>query len=208
MLKEVKNGFFTYKGENYEYKFCTNLKASERLDFVRSIIDTVIGDYYDSMVLDVLFDFHIIVNFTDIDVAQFTTGKIDEIEDLLDETTIVETVRANAVKGLLADLRKSVNDNIQYRTGIKHNSVEDALVGLLNTLKARFDGIDAKQLMEYAQRINSISGELTAKNVTEEYFKSDVYKQHLAEAEAKADKRTKDMREIARLMQTPSNVKQ
>ena len=193
----MKKGIYTRNGVDYEFEFKTSLKVSEKIMFVNAVIDTIIIDntFY-SFLKDLMFDFEVIKIFTDV---YPTESKIDDIEVLLSETNIVEIVCAN-VPDIIRELKNAVNDNIQYRTGIKQNNVEDAIVHLIKTVEHTFDGIDAKVLMDYAQKISSVVGELNADKIVNAYTESDAYKQHLIDADKKAEQRTEAFKEFAKVI--------
>ena len=179
MKKNVKTGLYTHNGEEISFNFYTSLRASDKLTFVNSVINLVVDEKYNSVIRDLVFDYMIIDVFTDIDTTDIKMAKnsIDMIEDLLDETNIVEIVRANAEVGLIEELDKSVDDNIAYLTGIHKNPIVDGLGNLLNTIEKKLANIDTEEIAKAAQMITAMTGELTATNMLEEYAKSDMFKE-------------------------------
>lgn len=179
MKKNVKMGVYTHNGEEINFNFYTSLRASDKLTFVNSIIDLVVDEKYNSVIRDLIFDYMIIEVFTDIDTTNIKMAKnsIDMIEDLLEETNIVEIVRANAEIGLIEELDKAVDDNIAYLTGIHRNPIVEGLGNLLNTIENKLTNIDTEEMMKAAQMITTMTGELTPTNMLEEYAKSDLFKE-------------------------------
>lgn len=194
-----KMGIYTRNGLEFEFNFYTSLRAVDKMRFVTGVTDLVVGDNYNSVIRDMMFSFNIISIFTDVDISDITdpenNNAIDMIEDLLDETNIVEIVMANAQNGLIAELNKAVDDNIEYRTGIHKNTLTESLGNLVNTIERKLDDVDVDSMMELAQVFGGMTGELTPERMLDAYEKSDLFKknhekmladreQHIAEIEA------------------------
>lgn len=194
-----KMGIYTRNGLEFEFNFHTSLRAVDKMRFVAGVTDLVVSDNYNSIIRDMMFNFNIISIFTDVDISDITDPEnndaINMIEDLLDETNIVEIVIANAQSGLIAELNKAVDDNIEYRTGIHKNPLTESLSNLVNTIERKLDDVDVDSMMELAQIFGGMTGELTPERMLETYEKSDLFKknyqkmladreQHRAEIEA------------------------
>ena len=148
MVKEIKTGFYTHNGVENKFTFKTNLRASEKVQFVSAVTNTIIVDNnYFSFLRDIMFDFEIIRMFTDIDVEYIANSKsaVNDIEEILEDTNIVEIVKANVDANVISELNQAVNDNVQYRTGVKHNTIENSVVHLIRTIEKQFAGIDTKE---------------------------------------------------------------
>ena len=137
-----------------------------------------------------MFDFYIIDFLSDID----TTGLkesiffIKDVEQFLDETNIVDIIKANMKVGLLEELNKAIDLNIQYITGIHPNPLNEALASLVNTLEKKVKEVDLDSAMKMAQKFAGMVGELTPESVVNAYIDSDMHKKNLEEiAEAKAE---------------------
>lgn len=184
MNKNVKMGVYTRNGESISFNFYTNLRAVDKMKFVDTVTSYVVGDNYNSVIRDMMFDFTIIEVFTDVDITEIINSKTDSInmiEDLLYETNIAAIVRANAESGLIAELEKAVDDNIEYRTGVRRNPIADGISSLLNTIETKLSGIDTEGMMQMAQVISGMSGEMTPERVLEAYSKSDMFKERYAQ---------------------------
>lgn len=199
MMNNIKTGTYFYNDENYNFNFSTDLSASNKAVFVRTVVDTIVDDTgYDSVLRDIIFDYATISMFTNIDTSFLNVvdekgdvvTDIDMLEDFLLSTNIVEIVKANAFPTLFDELNDAVNKSIQYRTGIHPSPLSDALSSLLSTLEKKINEVDLDSMMGMAQKLASMTGEeFTMKNLVKEYMESDVHKQNLAEiAEAKRDK--------------------
>lgn len=175
MIKEAKTGVYirTVDGKETEYSFnyFTDLTASKKIAFVNNVVNTIVADSYNSVIIDLIFDFEIISIFTDVDVSEIdeSPNQIDAIEDLLAETNIVDIVVNNVKEGLIDELRHSINSNIRYKTGLNVSTVEEALAKLINTFESIIKGIDANELMEVAKKINENTGALTPERLLEAY---------------------------------------
>lgn len=177
-----KMGIYTRNGLEFEFNFYTSLRAIDKMRFVDSVTDLVVGDNYNSVIRDMIFNFNIISIFTDVDISDITNPEnndaINMIEDLLNETNIVEIVIANAQTGLIDELNKAVDDNIEYRTGIHKNPLTESLSNLINTIERKLDGIDTDAMMGAAQIFSGMTGELTPERMLDAYANSDVFKQN------------------------------
>lgn len=193
MKKNVMTGSYVNYANNKElvgFKFYTNLSASEKVKFINFVTDTLVDKNYCSILRDMIFDYAIISNFTDVDISEVQESKnsINLIEDLLEETNIVAIVKANAEEGLIDELSKAVDDNIEYRTGIHKSSLGDALAKLLNTIEKKISDVDTDSMMEMAKKLSNMTGELTPESIVEAYSKSDAFKNHMDEVNAKRQK--------------------
>jgi hypothetical protein len=178
MNKNVKMGVYTKGEEQVAFNFYTSLTASKKLTFVNSVVNTIIDDNYNSIIKDVVFDYIMIQVFTDIDTAPLED--IDKIEEFLADTNVISIIKENVESGLIDELNKAVDMNIEYRTGIHKNPIGEVFANLLNTLENKIDNIniDTDSMMKMAEVFNGISGELTVDKVLEAYSKSDTFKKN------------------------------
>ena len=199
MMKEMKNGIFTYNNESYEFRFKTSLSAYDKQVFVKTVINNLIDDdYYDVVIKDLIFDFAIIELFTNVDTSFIDNQKDDDgnkinpitvIEHFLEESDVLKIVKANMEDGLLENLNRAVDLNIQYLTGINMSPINDAIASLVSTLEKKVDGIDLDSMMEMAQKFTNMTEDLTAENVVNEYINSSFHQNKLKEIEeAKEEK--------------------
>lgn len=174
MSDYVKFGAYTCNGKDFPFNFNTSLSARQKVSFVKDIVDIVVGDNYYDFLTDIMFDFEIIHKFTDVDVSGM--DQIDVIERFLNDTNIVEIVKENVGFKLISELRESVDKCIEYKTGIHRNIVDEALGSLLNVVENKVSNIDIDGMMEMAQVMSGISGELTVDKIIEAYGKSDMFR--------------------------------
>lgn len=204
MMKEMKNGVFTYKNETYNFDFKTSLSAYEKLTFVKTVVGNLIDDTsYDFVVRDLIFDFVIIDIFTNIDTS-FIDMKDDDGEDInpiiliehfLEESNAVDIVKANMEIGLLEELNKAIDLNIQYITGVNPNPLNEALTNLVSTLEKKINEVDLDSMTEIAQKFAGMTEDFTLENVVNYYMNSDAHKNNLVEIEkAKNTKKPKNVK--------------
>lgn len=182
MIRNVKMGVYTKNGEESTFNYYSTLRSVDKIKFVNYVTNTLVGDNYNSVIRDIIFDYAIISIMTDIDTSDIdnSNSPINDIEDFLDETNIVEIVNAN-VPELIEELDKAVDLAIEYKTGIHKSPIAESLSKLLNTINDKVSGIDTEKMMEMAQVLSSMAGELTADKAVDAYFNSDVFKQRQAE---------------------------
>ena len=180
MNRNIKMGVYTRNGEEVSFNFYTSLSAYNKMRFVNNVTNLVVGDNYNSVIKDMIFNFMIIEVFTDVDTTDINNSDdaINMIEQFLDETNIVDIVKENIQPGLISELKKAVDDNIEYRTGVHKNPVADSISNLLNTIERKLDGIDTESMIEASKVFSGMTGELTAENMLNAYENSDMFKRN------------------------------
>ena len=186
---EVKTGVYTQIKDgvenNIEFHFTLNLSAKNKMKFVNSVTDLLVTNNYNGIIKDMIFDYEIIDIFTDVDITEIreAADAITAIENLLDTTNIVDIVVANVDTKLIDSLRQAVDENIEYKTGIKQNTLNTSLFHLINTIEKKIEGIDIDGMMNFASAISGISGELTPEKILEAYSNTDMFKNNRSERE-------------------------
>lgn len=188
----TKTGVYFYDDESHNFEFTTTLSASKKISFVNSVVDTIVGDNYNSIIKDMIFDYTLIQMFTNVDTTFINNSKdiIDSIEQFLNGTNIVDIVKANMEIGLLEELNKSVDKAIEYRTGIHPTPLNDALASLLSSLEKKINEFDMSDMMGMAQKFVGMTDEFNLDNLVKAYMDSDTHKNNLVEIE-KAKKSNK-----------------
>lgn len=200
MMKEIKNGVFTYNNESYNFEFKTSLSAHDKQVFVKTVVGNLVDDAgYDAVIKDLIFDFVIIEVFTNIDTS-FINMEDDEgndinpiipIEHFLEETNVVDIVKENMETGLLDELNRAVDLDIQYLTGIHPNPLNEAITNLISTIEKKIREVDLDSMMSMAQKFAGMSEDFTLDNIVNAYMNSDIHKSNLAEIkEAKEEIKT------------------
>lgn len=187
---EVRNGMYTFKGADTAFSFYTDLSAVNKVKFVNTVTNYIVDENYNAIIRDLMFDFEIVDIFTDVDLTEIreSVDSLSKIEEFLAETNVVEIVKANMADGLLQALNKAVDDNISYRTGVQRNSFSDALSNLLETFNRKMNDIDTESLMEVAQKLNNMTGDLSAESILEAYANSDLYKKESEKSQQRRER--------------------
>lgn len=184
---EIKAGVYTRNGEDVPFNFYTSLSAYNKVRFVDSVVSAIVtDDGYNYVIKDMLFDFWVVNFFTDVDVSKIAEAEnnIDAIEDFFDENNIVDIVKINIVPGIIDELEKAVEFNIEYKTGIHINPISSSLSSLLDTIEGKVENIDFDSMMGIAESIAGISDELTADKLLDAYAKTDIFKKNWENAES------------------------
>lgn len=187
--------------ESCNFNFATNLSAYRKMMFVNYVVDSIIDDdRYDSIVKNLIFDFGLVAICTDINTSFINQTDDDNnpinpiifIEQFLEETNVVDIVKANMEIGLLDELNKAVDKSIEYKTGIHPNPLNEALSSLLSTLEKKINEVDLDSMMGMAQKFAGMTDELNLDNLVKAYMDSDMHKANLEEiAESKKNKKDK-----------------
>ena len=190
MKNEVKTGVYTIDGKDNTFAFYTSLNAYRKSQFVVSVCNTLVGDNYNYVLDDLVFDYFIVAIFTDIDVSevQKSDNGISAMEEFVDKfKPVIDTVKANAVDGVLDELRNAIDLNIEYRTGIHINPISSSLANLIDTLNNKFSGFDLDKMMEISEPMSKIAGELTPEKMLDAYAKTNIFKEHWGNSEKNDD---------------------
>lgn len=207
MMKEMKNGAYFHNDEAHNFNFVTNLTMSDKVTFVNSVADTVVGNNYNSLIRDMMFDHMIIQLFTDIGGFYFKDADdtIEAIEQFLEDTNIVDVVKANMDIGLLDELNKAVDKAIEYRTDIHPSPLNEALASLLSTLEKKVNEIDLGSAMDMVQKFVGMTGELTPESVVNAYVNSNIHQSNLAEVEEVKKQRAEFAKDMDKAIKAVNN---
>jgi hypothetical protein len=191
MDMNMKTGTYYYNDESYNFEFSTDLSVAEKLRFVNSVVDLLVDEnHYNSVIRDIIFDYFTVKIFTTIDTSRFDKSDtfLDDVEDFILSTNIVEIVQANALPTLFDELNTAVDKSIAYLTGIHPSPLSDALASIISTLEKKINEVDTDSMMGMAKKFAGMGKDFTIENVIKAYMESDVHKQNLAEiANAKSD---------------------
>lgn len=193
-MKNIKTGTYIRNDETYNFNFGTNLSIANKQKFVNSVVDLVVNDLerkYNSILRGLVFDFYIVDFLTDVDTTELKDSSffVDDVEKFLEETNIVDIVKANAFPTLFDELNEAIDKSIEYITGIHPNPLNEALASLVDTLEKKINGVDLNSMMGMAQKFASMAGELTPDSVVNAYINSDMHKKNLEDiADSKAEK--------------------
>lgn len=195
MMNDMKIGAYIYNDESYNFNFYTDLSSANKLKFVNSVVDLLVDEnHYNSVIRDIIFDYYTIKIFTTVNTEELDNSLnfLNDIEEFLLSTNIVEIVKANAFPTIFDELNNAVDKSIQYLTGIHPSPLNDALASLLSTLEKKINEVDLSNMMGMAQKLADMTGEFTPESIVNAYINSDTHKKNLTEiAEAKKNKTKK-----------------
>ena len=190
----MKTGVYTHITENgsesYAFNFKTSLSVSDKIIFVRTVVDTIVDDNnYDSVLRNLIFDYNVINMMTDIDTSFLKevneyggmVTNIDLLEEFLLETNIIEIVKANAFPTLFEELNNAVDKSISYRTGVHTNPLNDALSSLFSTIEKKINEVDLNDSTEMIRKLANMGEDFTMENLVKAYMNSDLHKANLEE---------------------------
>lgn len=191
-------GTYIRGDEIYNFNFGTDLSIVDKQRFVNSVVNLIVDDEnkkYNSILRDLIFNFYIVDILTDVDTTELKESSffVNDVEQFLEETNIVDIVKANASPTLFDELNDAVDKSIEYITGIHTNPFGEALASLVNTLEKKVNEFDMGSMMDMAQKFANITGDFTVEKAVNAYMDSDLHKKNLVEiAESKAEKAEAD----------------
>lgn len=188
---EIMTGAYIDTKTNKEtlFTFKTNISVKDKIQFVSDVTALMIGENYFSFLKDLIFDFEIINVFTDIDVSEILNAAdaIGEIENIVTNTKIVEIVKSNVDNAILDELKIAVNSNIEYKTGVHNNIIEDSIVQLLSSIKSKIDSIDTETVLQMAETLSTLGNNVTSEGIVNAYANSPAFLESLKEREKRID---------------------
>lgn len=198
----IMNGAYTCNDEEIEFNYYIDLPMSKKIAFVSAVADTVVGDdYYYPMLKDMVFDFHLINFFSDVDTGidydEDDSGElVDEIEQFLSETNAADILKVGINFNVLTELMDSVDKAIEYKTGIHPSPIADGIASILDTVEKKFAGIDVDSMTGMAKVFGKLQGDITPEKMLEAYANSDVFKQQRDQVVDKQAKRDVTMDKV------------
>lgn len=176
-MENVMNGTYFRGEESFNFNFYTDISYSMKLEYVNSVVETLIDEFhYNSIIKDLISDFYIISNFTDVDVMNILSSDafLDDAEQFLEETNIVDVVKANMTDGLIDELNNAVNLSIAYRTGIKIDPLGESLSKLVSTIERKIGEVDLGDAMEMLQKFSGTIGQITPESLVNAHINSGI----------------------------------
>ena len=81
----IKTGVYTRNDKDFNFEFKTNLNAEQKTSFVNGVTYLLVGDNYNFIVKDLLFDLFIVKFFTNVEVSDIMQSQsiLNETENLL-----------------------------------------------------------------------------------------------------------------------------
>ena len=211
-MKEVKMGVYTRKTENteetFEFKFYTDLTVTQKLLFTNSVTNLVVDENnYNSVIRDLVFDFYVIDIFTDISTEEFRQSPsfLNSVEQFLEETNIVDVVKANVIPALFEELNKAVDKAIEYKTGIHPSPIGDSFASLIKIIEKKVNEIDLNDMMGMVQKFAGMAGELTPESIVNAYMNTDIHKNNVIEIEEAKKQRAEFAKDMDAAIKSVNN---
>lgn len=197
MMKETKNGVFTYNNKTYNFDFATSLSAYDKQEFVNTVVHSLVDENgYNVVIKDLIFDFVIIDVFTNIDTSFINVKDGDgnvihpiiPIEHFIQETDVVDIVKANMEDGLLDELEYAVDLNIRYLTGVNTNPLSESITRLLSTIENKIGELDLDSMMGMVKKFSNMKEDFTIENIINAYMNTDIHKENLSQIDESKEK--------------------
>ena len=194
-IKEY-DGMTTYvsaNGVDIEFNYCYDIPMSQKIAFVDSVVNPVVGDdYYYPMIKDIMFDFRMIQFFTDIDTDVVDGDDvIDQIVEFLKSNDAADVVKASVNFDVVQELYEAVDKAIEYKTGIHPSPIADGIASILKMAEEKLFSIDVDSANAMAKVLGNMQGNITPDKMLEAYANSDVFKKMHGDAVKKQGKRDK-----------------
>lgn len=187
-----KKGYYTdftqgEDSEKIEFDFSTNISMLGKMNLVKKTVERcIIDEHFFSNLLPVIFNYHIIMYFAAIDLSDIEEAEINGIDkmcDFVQNTNIAEIIRENMDDGVLDELVKAVDADVEFKTGIHPNPLNEVLSRLLETFEKKIENIDVETLIKSATKVAGIKEQLTPTGLINAYNDSEVFNKKFKDLE-------------------------
>lgn len=175
-----------FDGKEKEYSYWTDISAVNKAALVQTVVSLVANDgFYDGLLRDIFFKQAIIVAFTDIQMGvpneqsaqdMIDTSSVEKAEKFVEESGVAEEVMSHMKPSTLASIVRSIDENIEYKTGIRQHGLEKALTELVESLTEKINAMDISSLNDVLGKVASMQGNFTPDNVLNAYMGTDMFK--------------------------------
>lgn len=196
----MTNNIFTatfvnpFTGKEQEYSYWTNISTTQKALFVQFVVGALVtDDFYNGILKDMLIKRTVISLFTDVPMGNpedkdFTEDMVDisnieKSEIFVEQSGVYETVMEHMEPGVMAPILKSIDENIEYKTGIQQHGLEKSVTELIEKLTEKVTAMDVDSLNTVLGKVASMQGDFTPENVLNAYMGTDMFKQNVAERE-------------------------
>lgn len=196
----MTNNIFTatfvnpFTGKEQEYSYWTNISTTQKALFVQFVVGALVtDDFYNGILKDMLIKRTVISLFTDVPMGNpedkdFTEDMVDisnieKSEIFVEQSGVYETVMEHMEPGVMAPILKSIDENIEYKTGIQQHGLEKSVTELIEKLTEKVVAMDVDSLNTVLGKVASMQGDFTPENVLNAYMGTDMFKQNVAERE-------------------------
>lgn len=159
----TNKGYYKWNNKNYKFNYLINLPISKKVEFVNFNKEIVIyKSNYVSLLRDIIFNYSLIIYFTNIDKKIFEDKngniELDSIESFINNTKVIEILKSNINTKLLNELNNSVDNSIAYSTGIYKDNISLSIIELIksiknyiNTIEKKFENIDLNSIENFSK---------------------------------------------------------
>lgn len=196
----MTNNIFTatfvnpFTGKEQEYSYWTNISTAQKALFVQFVVGALVtDDFYNGILKDMLIKRTVISLFTDVPMGNpedkdFTEDMVDvsnieKSEIFVEHSGVYEIVMEHMEPGVMAPILKSIDENIEYKTGIQQHGLEKSVTELIEKLTEKVAAMDVDSLNTVLGKVASMQGDFTPENVLNAYMGTDMFKQNVAERE-------------------------
>lgn len=182
-------GYYNREGATHEYHYNIELSNSEKIQFVSAFTDMIIGSSHLNLVVrDLLFDYMLMVMFTDVSISEELKEAVDSIaaiEDFLANCDVVDQMKSVLKEDLIDELNYAIDKDIEYKTGVEMNRLDDALTELVKTVKKKVNDL------EVGGMVKELLSRTEPDKILDLYMKSDTFKAKQDAAEKKVKGKNK-----------------
>lgn len=172
-IKKTYNDFVT--GNEIEFNCKTDLRAIDIQNFATTVSRLIVKeDEYYSALRDVTFDFVLVSEFTDIDVAEITNSDnaFENIETFLSSNNAVDVIKNAIGAETVNKLSNAVDDGIAYKTGIIKHGILEEVRRFMEQINKYVSNIDVDEYRNFIQKMGGMDSEITSNEVMDYIAKS------------------------------------
>lgn len=166
------------------FKYKKSISLQDRVMFVNNVLDVLFkNDNYYSLLTDKVFDFMLVAMFTDIlweDKILWGdedyTFSLRKVEEIVSQTDLLNILYENIDEMVLAELKETIELNIEHKTGIHRYDVSNAIYSLVNALEQKVNEINVGELENTLRQFADVSGGLSQASIIDLYTKTQAYK--------------------------------
>lgn len=141
------------RGENVnEFRYNIELSVSEKVRFVSTFTDLIINEEHLNLVArDLMFDYMLMVMFTDVrisDELKESSDSIAAIETFFAECDLLDQLKNVIDENLIKELNHAIDKDIEYKTGIRMNRLEDSLAGLMDEIQKKLGNFEVTDMVK------------------------------------------------------------
>ena len=190
-MNEMKSGICKYNEEEISFEFNSTPSYAIKSLFVNSVVDSIVDEHYNYILKDLIFDYMLINIFTNIDVSDIEESDnaietIFMIENIVENTNIVDIIKENLGQEIIDELSVAVKNGIEYKTGIHISDVELEISGLLKKFSGKTgkfgDDMNTEEMKKFVEMFVNSKDDFTPEKILEAYANTDMFKNRYEES--------------------------